>query len=185
VGDRVVRDSLSTMKRILVLCALLLAGLAACSQRVTPEEEYSEQDRERPRVDPSAFGEPAEAPPAAAAPSGAGADLEAQALAGTIEGPESPPPGAVLFVFVRPAGAAVGPPIAVQRHPGASFPMTFSISPNDGMMGASAFPDRVTLEARLDADANAMTSGPDDWSDRLDDVVPGTGGVELRLQPGG
>jgi len=181
VGDRVVRDSLPTMKRILVLSALLLAGLAACSQRVTPEEEYSEQDRERPRVDPSALEGPAEAPP----PAAVDADLEAQAVAGTIEGPESPPPGAVLFVFVRPAGAAGGPPLAVQRHPGASFPMTFSISPNDGMMGASAFPDRVTLEARLDADANAMTSGPDDWSDRLDDVVPGTGGVELRLQPGG
>lgn len=181
---RFLRDSLSTMNRPLVLCALLFAGLAACSQRVTPEEEYSEQDRERPRVDPSALGGPDEAPPPAA-PAGADADLEAQAIAGTIEGPGTPPPGAILFVFVRPAGAEGGPPLAVQRHPGALFPMTFSISPNDGMMGASAFPDRVTLEARLDADANAMTSGPDDWSDRLDDVVPGTGGVELRLQPGG
>jgi hypothetical protein len=40
----------------------------------------------------------------------------------------------------------------------------------------------VTVEARLDADGNAMTEGPDDVSARTD-VAPGASGVELTLGP--
>ena len=95
----------------------------------------------------------------------------------------NPMPGAsggVLFVFVREAGATGGPPLAVQRIPGPIFPLEFAIGPQDAMVASGPFPERVTVEARLDGDGNAMTEETGDLSARSE-TAPGSSGVTLAL----
>jgi hypothetical protein len=50
------------------------------------------------------------------------------------------------------------------------------------MVASGPFPDRVTLEARLDQDGDAMTEGPGDLSARSE-TAPGASGVALTLAP--
>lgn len=175
----------------LALCLLLATALgAACSQRVTPEEEYSEEDRERPLVDPSQLppqigqgqgggaGEPMQAPAAAPAVEEPAED----AIRGTISLPDGVDPGGgTLFLLVRAPGAGGGPPLAAQRYPGSALPLDYAIGSESMMMGGGSLPDEVIVEARLDADGNAMTSGPDDFSARSEPVAPGAEGVDLPL----
>jgi hypothetical protein len=155
--------------------AIALLVAAACSQRVTPDEEFAQQERERPLVQVGAMSAPA---PPAAGPA-AGPEDAAQTIRGTIEAAAGTA-GGVLFLFVRPAGAAGGPPLAVQRIPSPSFPLEFAIGPQDAMMDAGPFPDRVTIEARLDGDGNAMTEEPGDLSARSE-AAPGATSVRLAL----
>lgn len=178
-----------TSSRFIAIAVLSLALGAACSQRVSTEEEFARSERDRPVVSaegvrlPTPVGTPAGGMAGSAgmaAPDGeVAADDEAQTIRGTI----AAPPGAgggILFLFVRAAGATGGPPLAVQRIPSPSFPFSFAIGPADAMMAGGPFPDRVTVEARLDADGNAMSEGPDDVSARAE-VAPGASGVELTL----
>lgn len=65
-----------------------------------------------------------------------------------------PPPGAVLFVTLR--GDAPGPPAAVQRIAGATFPLEVTLSAGDSMLGRP-LPESGTVGARLDGDGNAMS----------------------------
>lgn len=166
--------------------AIALLLLAACSQRVTPEEEFAQQERERPLVqmEPGAATAPAlpTTGPATGPPAGppAGPADAAQTIGGTIEAPAGSA-GGVLFLFVRAAGATGGPPLAVQRIPSPSFPLAFAIGPEDAMMDAGPFPDRVTIEARLDGDGNAMTEEPGDLSARSE-AAPGDSGLVLSLE---
>jgi hypothetical protein len=90
------------------------------------------------------------------------------------------PPGAVLFVFVREAGAAAGPPVAVKRLP-ARFPATFELSEADSMMGRP-FPDAVLLEARLDSDGDPTTRPATDPRARIDRVKAGRTDLHLVLR---
>jgi tetratricopeptide (TPR) repeat protein len=84
----------------------------------------------------------------------------------------------VLFVIARnPAG---GPPAAVKRVQVTQFPITVSLSQADSMMG-QPLPDLFRLEARLDADGNAMTKTPNDPSAMQNDVTPGAT-VRLALK---
>lgn len=146
---------------------------AACSQRVSTEEEFAQQERERPLV---------AVPQGQSAPTEASADA-AQTIRGTIEAPAGAA-GGILFLFVRPAGATGGPPLAVQRIPSPAFPLAFSIGPSDAMVASGPFPDRVTIEARLDGDGNAMTEEPGDLSARSE-TAPGGSGVMLVLSAEG
>jgi hypothetical protein len=157
--------------------AIALLVAASCSQRVTPEEEFAQQERERPlvQVEPGAMRAPA--PPAA------GREDATQTIRGTIEAPAGTG-GGVLFLFVRPAGASGGPPLAAQRIPSPSFPLEFAIGPQDAMMDAGPFPERVTIEARLDGDGNAMTEEPGDLSARSE-AAPGATDLGLALSPEG
>lgn len=176
--------------RTVYTIVLAAIALVACSQRVTTEEDFAKQERDRPIVSaedvrlPVVAGAPAGGMRGGAAPGAteASADDAAQTIQGTIEAPAAPA-GGVLFLFVRAAGATGGPPLAVQRIPSPSFPRDFAIGPQDAMMAGGPFPDRVTLEARLDADGNAMTEGPGDLSARAD-VQPGATGVTLTLTEG-
>jgi hypothetical protein len=73
------------------------------------------------------------------------------------------PQGSTLFVFARPAGQTAGPPLAAVRMPAGTFPMAFSVGPENmpPMMGNRPFPDSLSLAARLDLDGNATTKdGP-------------------------
>lgn len=166
-------------------CAtIVLVVAAACSQRVSSEEEFARRERERPLV-----SVPMEAPAGTTARSeraSAARDAAtdpAQTIAGTIEGPVGTG-GGVLFLFVRPAGATGGPPLAVQRIPAPAFPLEFAIGPQDAMVAGGPFPARVTIEARLDGDGNAMTEEPGDLSARSE-TAPGASGVTLALAAAG
>ena len=168
--------------RTILPIALALAVGAACSQRVTTEEEFARQERERPLVPAESVRRPpVVAGNESAAPVEAPDDA-AQTIRGTIDAPAGPT-GGVLFLFVRPAGATGGPPLAVQRFPSPSFPLDFEIGPRDAMVAGGPFPERVTVEARLDQDGDAMTEGPGDMSARSD-TAPGATGVALTLAPG-
>lgn len=84
----------------------------------------------------------------------------------------------ILFVVARnPAG---GPPAAVKRIAGATFPVTFDLSSADSMMG-QPLPAKFRLEARLDSDGDASTKPPTDPSAMQEDVTAGTS-VTLALK---
>lgn len=84
----------------------------------------------------------------------------------------------VLFVMAR--NAMGGPPVAVKRLQVARFPVTFTLGQADSMMG-QPFPANFRLEARLDADGNAMTKTPNDPTAMQDGVTPGAT-VRLALK---
>lgn len=175
------RRHASIAKNVFFLAASVTLLLpAACSQRVVSEEEYARQERERPLLTP------AEAPPR---PREAG--LAGQEIRGVVEGSlDAGMAGdgiagdsAVLYLFVRPAGATAGPPLAAQRLPAGPFPVHFAIGPGDAMIAGTSFPERVTVEARLDRDGDPLTTGPGDWTARSGPVEPGAEGVRLELVP--
>lgn len=169
-------------------------AMVACSQRVETEAEHAVREPERPRL-------PAAAAPAAlvagsagaagAMPSGPaeimGPDGSAASagpgIGGVVQAPglTTPPRGSVLFVFVRPADRDSGPPLAVQRLSASAFPLAFSIGPADAMMGPAPFPDRVVVEARLDADGDPLSRDAGDLSARSGPLTPGSEGVTLTL----
>jgi hypothetical protein len=155
--------------------------LGACSQRVTPEEEFAREERERPIVSAEAVQMAPAAPPdgMGARSLASSAEDAAQTIRGTIEAPADAA-GDVLFLFVRAAGAVGGPPLAVQRIPSPSFPHEFVIGPQDAMIAGESFPERVTVEARLDGDGDAMTEEAGDLSARSE-TAPGATGVTLAL----
>lgn len=88
-------------------------------------------------------------------------------------------PNAILFVFARAEGVTAGPPSAVKRLAGVTFPLSFDLSSADSMMG-QPLPPRVRLEARLDSDGNAMTKDPNDPTVVQDGVALGSS-VKLSL----
>jgi hypothetical protein len=86
----------------------------------------------------------------------------------------------VLFVIARDP-ATPGPPVAVARLSGNRYPMAFSLGDRDRMLGGS-WPERVEVEARLDADGDPLTRGPGDLAGRAPDPVsPGQAGVRIEL----
>jgi hypothetical protein len=86
-----------------------------------------------------------------------------------------------LFVIARRTKEAVGPPVAVQRIPGATFPAPFSLGEANMMLGGE-WPQDVFLEARVDRDGNVMSK--EDIVARSEIVGPvgaGTSDVALLL----
>ena len=86
----------------------------------------------------------------------------------------------VLFIYARAIGQTSGPPIAVKRIEATSFPVNVDLSSADSMMGG-ALPANVRVEARLDADGNAMTKDPADPKASQDNVAAGAS-VTLTLR---
>jgi tetratricopeptide (TPR) repeat protein len=121
---------------------------------------------------------------ASASPAAAPIPVDA-AFAGRISLPDGMAAGltegATLFVMVRPAGQAGGPPIAVKRIPVRAFPVDFAITPGDSMQG-TALPAMARLEARLDADGDAFTRSDNDLSAVIESVPAGSTDVRLTLQ---
>jgi cytochrome c-type biogenesis protein CcmH/NrfG len=84
----------------------------------------------------------------------------------------------ILYVIARnPLG---GPPAAVKRMEGVTFPLTITLGSADSMMG-QPLPDNFRLEARLDSDGDARTKPPTDPSAIQDGVTPGAT-VRLALK---
>ncbi len=117
--------------------------------------------------------------PAATPPGGEGAPL-----AGTIrvadELAQRVPPGAVLFLIARRGES--GPPLAVKRISGPSFPLEFEIGPGDRMIKSMPFEGTLQLSARLDGDGNATSRTPGDLlSSTAAQAQPGDSGVQLVI----
>ena len=163
---------------------MLLVALA-CSQRVTPEEEYAEAERERPllAIDTMGGGVPGARSMVAATTAGI-SNLGSIEVTVTWPASSDQPvaPTDVLFLFVRPVGVTSGPPLAVRRLAAPSFPLSARIGPSDAMIAGTELPDRVQVSARLDRDGDAMTTGPHDWEATSEPVSPG-GAAEIALQP--
>jgi cytochrome c-type biogenesis protein CcmH len=127
---------------------------------------------------PSSTGAPGARAPAPVAASGTG-------VAGTLELDASlqasPLQAATVFITLRAAGVTSGPPVAVKRLPGGSFPLAFSIGAADSMMGQE-LPERVRIEARADADGDPLTRPASDPVGRADDVRLGTSNLRLVLK---
>jgi len=115
------------------------------------------------------------APPTAAASEAIEGTLDlAPALAGRV------PSGAVLFVIARTAQR--GPPLAVLRIENPSFPLTFSIGPENRMIQSMPFAGDISISARVDADGNAMTKSPGDLQGTsAKPSAPGDRGVVLVI----
>jgi hypothetical protein len=137
---------------------------------------------------------PAPAPPAASlpapAPVAAGAAGAARAEDATIAGTVSLAAGGAarpgtLFVVVRASGGPErGPPLAVKRVDGASFPVEFQVGPGDVMIQGMPFTGPFDVSARLDGDGDAMTRAPDDLvAPAQRGVALGARGLTLELGP--
>lgn len=126
------------------------------------------------------------APPVAAteAPPVAATEANSAAIEGTLDlAPDLAgrvPPGAVLFVVARTAKS--GPPLAVVRVEAPSFPLVFSIGPDDRMIQSIPFAGDILISARVDADGNAMTRNPGDLQGESGiPNAPGDRGVTLLI----
>jgi len=122
-----------------------------------------------------------DAPPAA--PRGA-APAGATPLRGTVrvasELADRVPRGAVLFLIARTGPA--GPPTAVQRIGGPTFPFEFSIGPEDRMIQAMPFAGPFQLTARIDADGDATTRNPGDLQGAAEGTFsPGASDIEIVI----
>jgi len=119
---------------------------------------------------------PAAAPSAPAAAPASGPSVHVTlTLAGA-----APSPNAVLFVIARASGQTAGPPAAVKRIAGPTFPLDIDLSAADSMMG-QPLPATIRIEARLDSDGDAMTKNPSDPHAVQDGVAAGSK-VSLALQ---
>jgi len=124
------------------------------------------------------MGRAAGAPPVAATEATSGAIEGTLELAPDLVG--RVPPGAVLYVVARTAQG--GPPLAVVRVPNPSFPMRFSIGPDNRMNQSLPFAGELLITVRVDADGNAMTRNPGDLQGVSETPnVPGDRGITLLI----
>ena len=181
------------MLRAVLTLLLGLTLLAGCDQRVEsfdPDENPQQPDLSRifppeaaapptgteaPSMPPAPPGQRRGAPPVAA--SGAPIRGTVRLAPGREEGARD----GVLFVIARsPEG---GPPLAVKRIQGPSFPLEFELGPGDRMVEARPFVGPLLLSARLDADGNATSRHPGDRQGAAPGSVnPGDSGIELLLE---
>jgi hypothetical protein len=173
---------------LLVVACLACGGCNRNMEPYVPGEEPKQPDLSR------IFPDAAEkrAAPFAAMPAAPGQpatgippqSIQGKPIQGTIEvAPELAdriPDGATLFVVVR--ASEVGPPTAVKRIESPSFPIEFSVGPEDRMIQTQPFQGPLQLTARLDTDGNARTRSPGDLQGRYPNPVdPGAKSLELSL----
>jgi len=143
-------------------------------------------------------GDPATVRPVAVAPGTVGVELQLGSSSAAAASPGNPgasvrgtvelaAPGksseGTLFVIARRQGASGGPPVAVLRISGPSFPLAFEIGPEQVMMPGVRFEGPLALTARLDSDGDAMTrDASDPGTSAPVTVTPGAEGVGLRLE---
>jgi tetratricopeptide (TPR) repeat protein len=151
-------------------------------QREALEGLLAEMKERAAQAPPPAAGEAGDPhagvppPPVAASP----ASVPADGVGVTIRLSPGVDPRGVLFVMVREAGQAAGPPIAARRL-GGSFPATVVITAADSMMG-QPLPESLSLEARLDRDGDVTTRESDEPVARRDGVARGSRDTVLELK---
>ncbi len=176
-----------------VLGALVIMGLqygggakttvTQPAAQVTPEATQTFPLAEHVAAMTESMGQPATTSPAAT-PQTSSSPAHSVLLSGTIELDKSIA-GSVsgtttVFVIARDK-AGKGHPILAKRLDVTSFPTTFSLGPQDSMMGTPP-PDHVSLEARIDLDRDAMTREPGAPSTKIDSVAIGSRNVKLTLK---
>jgi len=120
--------------------------------------------------------------PAAASPVPAAAPASGPSVHVTLTlAGAAPSPNAVLFIIARAAGQSAGPPAAVKRIAGPTFPLDIDLSAADSMMG-QPLPAIIRIEARLDSDGDAMTKNPSDPHAVQDGIATNGTKVSLALQ---
>lgn len=93
----------------------------------------------------------------------------------------SPPTGGMLFIIAKRAAEGGGPPVAADRQSPTGFPVSFTLTDKDMMLGG-AWPDQVWMQARIDADGNPTTKGEGDIeSPVVGPLASGATGVNLVL----
>jgi hypothetical protein len=114
--------------------------------------------------EPEAASAPSEdaesAPDDGAVPDGAPKKITGRLILG--DAVKAPKDGTV-FVIARPVGQSGGPPAAVVRLTPGAEGLTFSMGPENMMMGGS-WGGPYSMTARWDQDGNAMTKQPGDLS---------------------
>lgn len=78
-----------------------------------------------------------------------------------------------LFIALRPAGVAAGPPVAVKRFDSYTFPLDVEVSDRDSMQGGS-LPATARVDVRIDRDGNAMTRDEGEPRAAADNIVLGS-----------
>jgi cytochrome c-type biogenesis protein CcmH len=172
---------------LVVAIALLAAG---CDRNIEPYDPNEKVERpDLSKIFPAGAersggaqamqgAAPPAAEPAAPAPSGGAPLTGTIRLAANLEG--RVPPGAVLFLIARTGSG--GPPTAVRRIADPSFPLEFSIGPDDRMIQAMPFDGPFELMARVDADRNAMTRNPGDLQGEAKGTFsPGAHDIEIVI----
>ncbi len=128
-------------------------------------------------------------PPGHVMPPVTPAASSASVLSGTISLDESAAKSVsgkvIVFVIARSGASPTskGHPVFAKRLDVTSFPVTFSLSAQDSMMG-QAPPDHVTLEARIDLDGDAMTHEASAPSAKNESVAVPSHDVALVLKHG-
>ncbi len=102
-------------------------------------------------------------------------------ISGTIELDASARVTLPAIVFVVARGEGGGHPVLAKRLDVRSFPVKFTLGPDDSMMGQEP-PSRVSLEARVDLDRDASTREPGAPVVVLDSVTLGTENLRLVLK---
>jgi cytochrome c-type biogenesis protein CcmH len=91
-------------------------------------------------------------------------------------------PNAALFIIARPAAAASGPPLAVKKIDRPSFPVDYTLSQDNAMMGMP-FTGKINITVRLDKDGNPVTRTPGDMTGdyKKNPVEVGTKNVDVVI----
>jgi len=178
------------MRASIVLVLLALAG-GACDRNVEPYDPNEKVETpDLSKIFPEGAGRSGEgevmrgAMPEPAAPVAGPPGDEGAPLAGSIritdELAERVPKSAVLFLIARTGRG--GPPTAVRRIEGPSFPLDFEIGPDDRMIASMPFAGPFQLTARVDADGNAMTRNPGDLQGEAEgSFAPGAHEIEIVI----
>jgi len=89
-----------------------------------------------------------------------------------------------LYIVARAAGTQGGPPLAVKRIVGPTFPVSFSLGAGDVMMPGMAFEGPLNLSARLDRDGDPLTREPGEPAGAYggNPVKPGARDVTIHLK---
>ena len=89
---------------------------------------------------------------------------------------------AALFIIARPAGGAGGPPLAVRKIDHPTFPVSYSLGPENVMMQGTPFQGEVSISVRLDKDGNPITRQPGDLTGEYKGPVKvGSANVDITL----
>lgn len=100
--------------------------------------------------------------------------------------PEPLPDSAVLFLIVRPAGEASGPPLGVARVETPDFPLQITVDDSNAMLPQRKLSSQAVLsvQARLSL-SGTTTAGPGDWeSAAAEAAIDEAGAVSLTLDNG-
>lgn len=115
-------------------------------------------------------------------------DPDAQAVRGTVRlapGVQAQVGGSdALFITARAAGQAGGPPLAVLKVVGMSFPATYRLAQEDVMMPGTWFRGKMIVKAQLRKSGFVGIPAKGDLEGEVATAVePGAQGVDIELRP--